>query len=67
MSLVTIASEQTSSWSAIASIVIDLRNPLATIHGGAEMLVSSILSQAQLHRIARNNVLRVGLHARIAG
>jgi signal transduction histidine kinase len=40
--------------SAVASIVHDLRNPLATIHGSAEILVSSELSQAQLHRIARN-------------
>ena len=40
--------------SAFASILHDLRNPLATIHGGAEMLVHSMLSPAQAHRIARN-------------
>ena len=46
--------EQTDSWSQVGSIVHDLRNPLATIHGGAEMLVDSRLSEAQVHRIARN-------------
>jgi signal transduction histidine kinase len=48
------ASEQTASLSAAVSIVHDLRNPLATIHGSAEMLVGSRLSQPQVHRIARN-------------
>jgi signal transduction histidine kinase len=50
----TIASEQTGPLSAIASIVHDLRNPLTTIHGGAEMLVGSRLSQLQLDRVARH-------------
>lgn len=50
----TIASERTGSLSAIASIIHDLRNPLATIHGSAEMLVGSRLSQSQIHRLARN-------------
>lgn len=54
MNVVTIAVEQTGSLSAVASIVHDLRNPLATIHGSAEMLVRSNLSQPQVHRIARN-------------
>lgn len=54
MSAGIIASEQTGSLSGIASIVHDLRNPLATIHGGAEMLVGSRLSQSQIHRLARN-------------
>jgi signal transduction histidine kinase len=48
------ASEETASLSAAVSIVHDLRNPLATIHGSAEMLVSSRLSQPQVQRIARN-------------
>lgn len=54
MNVATIASEQTGSLSAVASIVHDLRNPLAAIHGSAEMLVSSKLSQPQVRRIARN-------------
>lgn len=50
----TIASEPMDRFSTVASIVHDLRNPLATIHGSAEMLVDSRLSQAQVQRIARN-------------
>lgn len=50
----SVALEPFARMSAVASIAHDLRNPLATIHGGAEMLVSSMLSQAQTHRIARN-------------
>jgi signal transduction histidine kinase len=50
----SVAIEPSARMSAVASIAHDLRNPLATIHGGAEMLVSSMLSQAQAHRIARN-------------
>lgn len=50
----TIAAEGAASVSAVMSIVHDLRNPLATIHGSAEMLVGSRLSQPQVHRIARN-------------
>ncbi|MBZ5583050.1 MAG: HAMP domain-containing histidine kinase [Acidobacteriia bacterium] len=38
----------------ITSIVHDLRNPLSTIHGSAEVLISSRLSEPQVHRIARN-------------
>jgi signal transduction histidine kinase len=38
----------------ITSIVHDLRNPLSTIHGSAEMLISSRLSERQVHRIALN-------------
>lgn len=53
MNLETIAVEQTGSLSA-ASIVHDLRNPLAAIHGSAEVLARSRLSQRQVHRIARN-------------
>jgi signal transduction histidine kinase len=37
-----------------ASIVHDLRNPLATIYGGAEMLLYSQLSEAQIRRLAAN-------------
>jgi signal transduction histidine kinase len=36
------------------SIVHDLRNPLATIYGGAEMLLDSRLSDAQTQRLAGN-------------
>lgn len=36
------------------SIVHDLRNPLATIYGGAEMLMYSQLSEAQVQRLAGN-------------
>ena len=50
----SVSSEPIGQLSMAASIVHDLRNPLATIHGGAEILFSSILSQAQVHRIARN-------------
>jgi signal transduction histidine kinase len=38
----------------ITSIVHDLRNPLSTIHGSAEVLISSRLSERQVYRIARN-------------
>jgi signal transduction histidine kinase len=51
---VTIVSELTTSVSAVVSVVHDLRNPLATIHGSAEILAGSRLSQPQVHRIARN-------------
>ncbi|MGI8742822.1 MAG: ATP-binding protein [Bryobacteraceae bacterium] len=36
------------------SIVHDLRNPLAAIYGGAEMLVDGELSGTQIQRLARN-------------
>jgi signal transduction histidine kinase len=36
------------------SIVHDLRNPLASIYGGAEMMMDGNLSEAQLHRLAGN-------------
>ena len=36
------------------SIVHDLRNPLAAIYGGAEMLVDSELSKPQVQRLAAN-------------
>jgi signal transduction histidine kinase len=38
----------------ITSLVHDLRNPLSAIHGGAEVLISSRLSEQQVLRIARN-------------
>lgn len=38
----------------ITSLVHDLRNPLSAIHGSAEVLLSSRLSEPQVHRIARN-------------
>jgi signal transduction histidine kinase len=37
-----------------SSIAHDLRNPLAAIYGGAEMMVDGNLSPEQLHRIAGN-------------
>ena len=37
-----------------SSIVHDLRNPLASIYGGAEMIMDGQLNEAQLHRIASN-------------
>ncbi len=36
------------------SIVHDLRNPLASIYGGAEMMMDGHLSEAQMHRVATN-------------
>jgi signal transduction histidine kinase len=48
------ASDQTASLTEVRSFLHDLRNPLAAIHGGAEILVRSNLSQSQVHRIARN-------------
>lgn len=53
MNVVTIASKQMDSQSA-ASIVHDLRNPLAAIHTSAETLVRLSISQPQVQRIARN-------------
>ncbi len=37
-----------------SSIVHDLRNPLASIYGGAEMMMDGHLNDAQLHRVAGN-------------
>lgn len=37
-----------------SSIVHDLRNPLASIYGGAEMMMDGELSEAQMHRLAGN-------------
>src|SRR5258707_11910185 len=37
-----------------SSIVHDLRNPLAAIYGGAEMLVDTDLAPAQMKRLAAN-------------
>ncbi len=37
-----------------SSIVHDLRNPLASIYGGAEMMMDGDLNQSQLQRIAGN-------------
>jgi signal transduction histidine kinase len=37
-----------------SSIVHDLRNPLASIYGGAEMMMDGDLSEAQMHRLAAN-------------
>ncbi len=37
-----------------SSIVHDLRNPLASIYGGAEMMMDGDLSEEQMHRLAGN-------------
>jgi signal transduction histidine kinase len=37
-----------------SSIAHDLRNPLASIYGGAEMMMDGNLTEAQMHRIAGN-------------
>ena len=39
---------------AFASVVHDLRNPLSTIYGSAELLISADLSEQQIRRLARN-------------
>jgi signal transduction histidine kinase len=54
MSALAIFNQQIAPMPAVASIVHDLRNPLSTIHGSAEMLIASGLSEPQVHRIARN-------------
>ena len=54
MNAVTIASGQTDTLSADASIAHDLRNPLAVIHARAEMLVCLRVSQPKICRTARN-------------
>ncbi|HEX4227622.1 MAG TPA: HAMP domain-containing sensor histidine kinase [Bryobacteraceae bacterium] len=47
--------EQISTISRLSSsLVHDLRNPLAAIYGGAEMLVDAELSPEQQHRLAAN-------------
>ena len=54
MSTITAAPQRAGSMPEVASMVHDLRNPLTAIHGGAELLVASRLSQPQIRRIARN-------------
>lgn len=50
----TAVDEKVGSVVEITSIVHDLRNPLSAIHGCAEILINSRLSDLQVHRIARN-------------
>jgi K+-sensing histidine kinase KdpD len=50
----TTVNEPADSKAEITSIVHDLRNPLSAIHGSAEILIKSRLSEPQIHRIARN-------------
>jgi signal transduction histidine kinase len=50
----TTAVEPVGAETDITSIVHDLRNPLSTIQGSAELLISSRLSLGQVHRVARN-------------
>ena len=54
MNVRTIVNEQPGSIPEITSIVHDLRNPLSTIHGSAEILIGSRLSEPQVQRVARN-------------
>ena len=54
MNTINAAPQHTGSVPEVASMVHDLRNPLTAIHGGAELLVGSSLSQPQIRRIARN-------------
>jgi signal transduction histidine kinase len=48
------ATEQTNSPFLYAAMIHDLRNPLAAIHTGAEMLIGSRLSDPEVDRLARN-------------
>ena len=54
MNVRAINNEQAGSIHEITSIVHDLRNPLSTIHGSAEILFGSRLSEPQVQRVARN-------------
>ncbi len=54
MNLSVTDSKPMGSVTTAVSIVHDLRNPLATIHGGAEMLAREGLSPTQIRRLARN-------------
>ena len=54
MNVRTIVTEQAGFMSEITSIVHDLRNPLTAIHGSAEILIGSRLSEPQVQRVARN-------------
>jgi signal transduction histidine kinase len=46
--------ERAGSVAEITSIVHDLRNPLSTIHGSAEILIGSGLSEPHVHRLVLN-------------
>lgn len=50
----TTAVDPASPLPDLTSLVHDLRNPLSAIHGSAELLISSTLSESQVQRIARN-------------
>src|SRR4051812_35018917 len=54
MTIVTTVDEHARPLSEFMAIVHDLRNPLSTIHGSAELLLSSTLSDFQLRRLAQN-------------
>lgn len=54
MNAVSDVADQPGALSEATAIVHDLRNPLAAIHGSAEFLVRTRLSQPEVHRIARN-------------
>jgi signal transduction histidine kinase len=57
-----IRSERVTTIGRLAtSVVHDLRNPLAAIYGGAEMLAYSDLSPEQVQRLSRN-MYRASLH-----
>jgi signal transduction histidine kinase len=50
--MTTSANEKRVSLSEIMSIVHDLRNPLSTIHGSAELLIGNGLSEPQIRRVS---------------
>jgi len=54
VNVVTTDFQPLGSMNAAVSIIHDLRNPLATIHGSAEMLAREGLSPTQVRRLARN-------------
>jgi signal transduction histidine kinase len=54
MNLSTTVVEPAGGVPEITSLVHDMRSPLSAIHVSAEMLISSRLSEPQVHRIGRN-------------
>lgn len=54
MNVAATDSQAAGSMTVAVSIVHDLRNPLAAIHGSAEMLAREGLSPTQIRRLARN-------------
>ena len=54
MMITSISDQYAGPLSETMAIVHDLRNPLSTIHGSAELLVSAELSASQIRRLAQN-------------